>query len=199
MLRVMVYVKYENGKGIDLEVPAEVEASVLATMLAKALQQSEMFDYSLEAHPPGRRLNKNETLASVNAWSGSVLKLRQEKLQNKKLNSNQVASFVSADDSNKKYPLQYTKMWIGRMTDDVRRKEEAKYMVNLNNEKEGGTVSRKHAQIVVRNGKWVLIVNDKTRQRTTVNGQPLSMDDHVLSHHDTITFGKVTVKFHLPK
>lgn len=81
MQRVIVTVKRENDTAErDLEVPAGLEAEQLAGLIARALRldngpAGEPLRYKLEAHPLGRALQPNESLADAGVWDGSWLVL----------------------------------------------------------------------------------------------------------------------------
>ena len=79
--RVVVTVKRKDEARVrDLEVPVNIDASRLAEMIARALRwESDMAGqrimYVIEAHPLGRILQPDETLASAGVWDGSWLVL----------------------------------------------------------------------------------------------------------------------------
>jgi len=64
----------------DLEVPADLQAGRLAGLIGLALGWEAGGDgkattYVIEAHPPGRLLQPEETLADAGAWDGAGLVL----------------------------------------------------------------------------------------------------------------------------
>lgn len=65
--------------GLDLEVPAELEAGALARLIAACFDQAVPEpdrSWQLEAHPPGRPLQPQESLASAGVWDGAWLMLK---------------------------------------------------------------------------------------------------------------------------
>lgn len=82
MQRVIVTVKREGEARLrDLEVPTDVEAERLTEMIARALHweqdaAGQPLRYEVEAHPLGRILQANESLASAGVWDGSWLVFR---------------------------------------------------------------------------------------------------------------------------
>lgn len=82
MERVIVTVKgAHETRGRDLEVPAEVEAVRLVSLLTQALQWDGAIGggsvpYTIYAEPPGRVLRPTETLADAGVWDGAWLILQ---------------------------------------------------------------------------------------------------------------------------
>lgn len=82
MQRVIVTVKREGEARVrDLEVPAEVESRRLAQFIAEALgwhsdPAGQPLEYRIEAHPLGRLLRPEESLADAGVWDGSWLVLQ---------------------------------------------------------------------------------------------------------------------------
>ena len=79
MQRVLVTVKRKDETRVrDLEVPAEVEVSYLAHLIAAALHWEtdvvgQPVTFEVEAQPLGRRLSPHESLAGAGVWDGSWL------------------------------------------------------------------------------------------------------------------------------
>jgi hypothetical protein len=84
MQRVIVTVQRDDeARGRDLEIPAETPAARLAELIVQALRwpvdsPAGPITYRIEAHPPGRMLRGDETLADAGAWDGARLMLAQE-------------------------------------------------------------------------------------------------------------------------
>jgi WXG100 protein secretion system (Wss), protein YukD len=84
MQRVIVTVqRNDEARGRDLEAPAELPAVRLAELIVQALRwpvnsPHGPITYQIEAHPPGRALRGDETLADVGAWDGARLVLAPE-------------------------------------------------------------------------------------------------------------------------
>lgn len=80
MERVVVTVKVPfEEQALDLELPSDLQAEQLVTLLVSALGGGlqPAARYSLEAYPPGRVLRADESLTEAGAWSGSWLVLRE--------------------------------------------------------------------------------------------------------------------------
>jgi hypothetical protein len=84
MQRVIVTVQRDDeARGRDLEIPAETPATRLAELIVQALRwpvdsSAGPITYQIEAHPPGRLLRGDETLADAGAWDGARLMLIPE-------------------------------------------------------------------------------------------------------------------------
>ncbi|HNR97051.1 MAG TPA: EsaB/YukD family protein [Anaerolineae bacterium] len=80
--RAIVTVKVQGEARVrDLEVPTDIAASRLLELITEALRLKvdaggQTIDFSLDAHPPGRTLLPDETLASAGVWDGAWLVLR---------------------------------------------------------------------------------------------------------------------------
>jgi len=82
MQRVIVTVKRkgeDERHARDLEVPSHIEARQLAEMITRGLHwdaservRSPIY-YKIEAYPPGRILQPDESLESAGVWDGSIL------------------------------------------------------------------------------------------------------------------------------
>jgi hypothetical protein len=79
MTDVIVTVKHANeARLLDIQLASDIPAERLAASLAQSLgwdrdASGKPISYELEAHPPGRKLRPDETLAEVNAWDGAWL------------------------------------------------------------------------------------------------------------------------------
>lgn len=76
---IVTVVREGQAVGLDLELPAEVEAHTLAQLIAAWFDPAAPGvdrPWRLEAHPPGRLLRPDETLANAGAWDGSWLILK---------------------------------------------------------------------------------------------------------------------------
>lgn len=84
--RVVVTVKRKDEARVrDLEVPVNLTAERLAEMIARALRwetdmAGQRITYLIEAHPLGRMLQPDETLAGAGVWDGSWLVLHPMQL-----------------------------------------------------------------------------------------------------------------------
>lgn len=79
MERVIVTVsRVAEAQTRDLELAPDLPIEQLAALVAQILGWSpdpsgQVVLYDVEAHPPGRKLHSNETLASAHAWDGAWL------------------------------------------------------------------------------------------------------------------------------
>lgn len=78
MERIVVSVRHrDGGPGRDLEVPAEVPAAELASLLAEALGRPDRVELpaapQIEVVALGRRLEPHATLGAAGAWDGADL------------------------------------------------------------------------------------------------------------------------------
>lgn len=70
----------------DIEITADVPVHHIAPLLAEALgwhfdESGPTCAYAIEAHPPGRRLHPDETLAQCQVWDGARLVLHRRSAQ----------------------------------------------------------------------------------------------------------------------
>lgn len=70
----------------DIEIAANVPVHQLASLLAEALgwhydEAGHACAYEIEAHPPGRRVHPDETLAQCQVWDGARLVLHRRSAQ----------------------------------------------------------------------------------------------------------------------
>ena len=90
MQRVVVTVKRKDEARVrDLEVPADIDAIRLAKLIASALgwasdRAGQPLTYQIEAHPLGRFLQAEESLASAGVWDGSWLVLHPDVVETPK-------------------------------------------------------------------------------------------------------------------
>jgi hypothetical protein len=68
--------------------------------------------------------------------------------------------------------------------------------VDLARAEEGDTVSRRHAEIMQRDGAWMIFIQPDTTNRSFLNGQLIDRGTlNPLSHGDTLQLGGVTLIF----
>ena len=85
---------------------------------------------------------------------------------------------------------------IGRHTDDMTPDQKAEIQINLRGEQESQYISRKHAQIDLRNGQYVINwVSKKSGQKLLVNDKEVTEGGTSLENGDVITLGTVRVTF----
>lgn len=200
MLRVMIRVRREGeAETSDIEAPAEVPAEQLSEMLARALnwertKTGQLTGYTLVKGGTGQVLRGQETLADVGVWEGAEVILRPKSGPPERLL--RPATLVSA--SGRQYPLPYPKMRIGRSAANDADSEAQLDLVDLRDEPEGRTVSRKHALVVYTSGDWAVIPFDKTENRTLVNDKPIDVNQpYQLLPGDRLRLGSVELEFRL--
>jgi hypothetical protein len=189
MLRVIVYVRLaESNEGKDLEVPAEIPATELARLIAQALgflqMSTTVTQYNIYVEPLGRILQPEEKLIDASVWDGATLSLH----------SYPAAYFVA--NSGRRYPCTQPEMWIGRTVADSQQQTPTLHWLDLSEEPEGKTVSRRHARLFCNAGQWWLTASAQTMNSILHNGQALTPDKpQVLQGGDTVQFGGVVLQF----
>ncbi len=194
MLRVMVNVKLlGEDKGRDLEVPAEVPVRELAQLVADALDWSSSYSYEVMMEHSGEKIPSTRSLAEVEAWSGTTLVFSPSQRKSKKTLPSSFDAWFESERSEEIYPLLGKEMWLGRKGRGAKPREN---LIDLGGEPLGNTVSRNHARVVMKEGRWMLIV-EKALNATALNGTELKAGRfHPLSDGDVLQMGGVTLHFH---
>jgi hypothetical protein len=189
MLRVIVYVCLAGSSaGKDLEVPAEIPATELARLLADALGYAQtgtnVLHYNIYAEPLGRLLQPEERLIDASVWDGSTLLLH----------SYPTAYFVAS--SGRRYQWTQQEIWIGRVVADSQQQTQATHWLDLGEEPEGKTVSRRHARLSFDTGKWWLTAAPQAMNSVWHNGHALNPGKpQVLQDGDKVQMGGVVLHF----
>jgi hypothetical protein len=85
---------------------------------------------------------------------------------------------------------------IGRHTDDMTPDQKREIQINLRAEQESQYISRKHAQIDLRNGQYIINwISRKSGQKLLVNDKEVPEGGTILEDGDVITLGTVRVVF----
>ncbi len=191
MERVIIQVQVDStGSKKDLEVPAEVPAIELASLLAQALSREQganefVHSFYIKAQPGGRILAADQTLVQANIWDGATIILKQ-------------LPFVFLESEAKhKYFVLFPVVSIGRCARSAGDGCRAADLIDLSKEPGGKTVHRRHVKLTLRKGQWLLSRFREARNVTKVNDQPLQPGrSHPLSDGDRIILGKVQLWFH---
>jgi len=205
MNRVIIHVHVQRSEGpmdYDLEVPAHLPAERLSRHLAHALNwHSDDFDYHFQVQwPPNKSLKPTQTLAEADLWEGTHLVLSRTPKPRltpppQKIGERKQAQLRSLR-TGKSYAISLADMIIGRSTPNTPLTER-KRLIDLKEEPDGDTVSRKHARLFLKKGQWYLEVLKKTRNRTFCNDRQVEADESCLLHDgDQLKFGRVMLVFH---
>lgn len=209
-MRVIINLQYSDGTHMfssDLEVPATICARDLSNWLAKALKidDDNAFIYQHTLSAPlldNRPLLETETLASVGLWNGSKLILKSRRIGRKEKveeistgKGKKTEAFLESE--RRKYFIDGSIVWIGRSTPQTS-SGELKTLIDLKDEPRGDTVSRKHAQIIIKDDKYFLKIPKKNISRTFINGENIKSDElQLINNSDTLKFGAVILQFRL--
>jgi len=189
MLRVLVSVQLDHEDERDLEVPAEVPISQLASLIVGALKSRIDNDdaatqYIIRATPPGRLLRPDESLAAAAVWDGAALSIQ----------TITTPYFIAA--SGRRYPCLQTTMRLGRLGSDSKTQPLPTDLIHLGEETNGNTVSRNHAVLSSNQGRWLLTPTAQAGNQTLLNGQPLATDkQYDLQNGDHVQLGGVELYF----
>lgn len=205
MTAVVVTVKDGKSHSRDLELPADYPIGALAPWIAKAIDHSDLaadsaaVKYVLTIEGSGEPLDPERGLRSVGVLDGDVLRLRIRQLP-KELAASEAGKrftgpgFVSVSGS--VFPLRPQNALIGRV-DRPSGIAESVLGVDLTklDEQESPSVSRRHAQVLYRNGSYQL-QDLKSTNGSRVNGRTLQAGDRItLRHGDRLEFGDVQLVF----
>lgn len=193
MLRVIVNVRQAHQSGdMDLEVPAEIPASELVDLIAKAMGWTQVA-YDVIIEPPGRSLKPSESLADAGAWDGVSLVLIPQGgasqfegepiTHTARLNSPEGGIYLMD-----KMPVMIGRKSIASNA--------SMHLIDLSNEPEGRSVSRNHAQINRIRDEWTLTPLHGRQNRTIVDGIQLEpAQPHILRDGMQVQFGRVLLTF----
>jgi hypothetical protein len=192
MLRITVSVQMgDNGVPIDLEIPAELPCDLLADLLAEALYgepavRATGTSYAISVLPSGQNLTGRTSLADNGIWDGVALILHP------------TAMPCFETDRNTQYMAPSNDFWIGRHTKNRAVAEDNLHLLDLSNEPQGGTVSRRHAQVKWQTNMWHIRAVPQAQNPVTVNARQLAPDEETtLQEGDEIQIGAVRLRFRL--
>ena len=187
MSEVIVTVKYGEGKRIDLALPYEVPGQELAQAVADALKldavPGQTFSLSLRDGKEMRKIAPTETLADARVVYASVLVLSQSGSAAARTTSSlRLEAYVKFENGDV-FLLNATATKIGRWAPGV------EIDINLTQADPKKLVSRRHATIEQRGGKFAL-VDDRSNNGTLLNGRRIPpLEPQPLSNGDVIQFG----------
>jgi pSer/pThr/pTyr-binding forkhead associated (FHA) protein len=194
MLRVIVSVKRKDeGRSYDLEVPAEIPMIELSQLVAEALNwpntsSDETISYFVYASPPGRRLRSNECLADAEVWDGAELTF-EPSAQAQTLSVKESHGLTLISRAGNRYVVNRASCVLGRRTATTAWTDR---LIDLSQENNGKSVSRRHAQLELVDDNWQLSVLHGENNRTIVNGDRLAAGkSHILKPGDELTLGKL--------
>ena len=205
MTAVVVTVKDGKANTRDLELPAERPVEALAPWIAKAIEHSDLpaegevvkyilkFENSIEPIPP------ENSLRAAGVVHGDVLQLLIKVIPKELSGSDAGRRFagpglVSADG--KVFPFRAKNALVGRV-DTASGVAKSVLGVDLSSldSKESPSVSRRHAQVLLRKGSYLLHAL-KSTNGTRINGKELGPDSRAeLRHGDRVQFGDVGLIF----
>jgi hypothetical protein len=205
MTRVLVTVDDGKGHSRDLDLPADLPVQLLAPALAQALGHpdlraaSEDLKYILKSVSSGEVISPEATLASAGVLHGDLLRLLVKATPAGLQGTATSVSFSGpgfAASAGPAFPLRRTTSTVGRVDPG------AGIVGNLLavdltalDDRASPSVSRRHAQVIHRQGEY-LLVDLRSTNGTFVNGQRLNPDDRVrLRHGDQVRFGDVSLTF----
>jgi len=204
MSRIIIHVEIEDGRPAkDLDVPAGVKGRDLALRLAQTLDwHSEEYRYSLAVERPlHKSFGPDQSLAEAGLWDGTHLVLHRKPDSNyvparsAASPSSQSLAMLGSTHSPKTYPITMNVMIIGRFTARTTPTDRRK-LIDLTDEPDSDTVSRKHARLLFEDGNWYLKVYPNTHNRTFCGDKQVeSGGKHQLRDGDRLKFGRVTLRF----
>ncbi|OGO16564.1 MAG: hypothetical protein A2Z14_04315 [Chloroflexi bacterium RBG_16_48_8] len=205
MSSVVVTIKDGRGGRRDLELPADVPVSTLGPAIAQAVHHPDLptdetpvkavlkVEGSQEVIPP------DESLQAAGVVHGDVL-LIMVKVIPSDLSQEDVSLRFSGPGlvhpSGKTYPFLGKSVLIGRVdrASGVVPKVLGVDLTDLE-DIEGPSVSRRHAQVLFRNGDY-LIQDLRSTNGTTINGQLLPPQIRLTLHHgDKVQIGDIPLFF----
>lgn len=193
MLRVVIQAMLEGeSSSYDLEVPAEVPASELVGLVARAMGWSAPgCDFEVTVQPSGKPLIAAESLADAELWDGTSLLFRRVAQRARPV----VQPPVIKTKSGRDHPIAQSIVELGR-----RRSNEplSGDLVDLSDELDANTVSHRHARLALTEDHWILSPLASSRNPTRVNGQIVPENsEYYLMDGDFIQLGNVGFYFYL--
>lgn len=205
MATVVVTILAAGGQGRDLELPGDVPISTLAPAIAQTLQSS---NFSVDGAPlkavlklegTDEVLHFDQTLESAGVVHGDTLRMIIKQMPSD-LADHEIGLRFSGPGflhaSGRTFPFRGKSMLVGRV-DRAAGVASVVLGVDLTEleERDARSVSRRHAQIFLRDGRYWL-QDLKSTNGTTVNGRVLLPEArHPLTHGDQVQFGDVKVYF----
>lgn len=192
MVRIIVSVGTDfTGAYVDVEVPADLPSGELAYGLADVLYgewlaSSTSSGFLLYASPPGRIIPAEMTLTDFGVWDGALLIIQRPV----------TAYFESGQGS--RYLCPGREFWIGRRTTSSELAADETPLLDVSNEPNSNTVSRRHAWVVWETENWRIYPARQARNLIIVNGKQLASDGGAsLRDGDEVRFGAVRLWFRI--
>jgi hypothetical protein len=205
MTTVVVTIYDQKGDPRDLELPADVPASMLSPALGKVFQSSRLrqkghaFKGVLKLEGADTVIPPDRSLSAAGVVHGDKLRLLIKAIPSDLRDHEVGLSFTGpgfASAAGSTYPLRGKSMLIGRV--DPAAGIVSKVLgVDLTelDDPDLHSVSRRHAQVLHRNGEY-LLQDLKSTNGTYVNGDRLSPEVRVaLNHGAEVRFGEVKLFF----
>lgn len=205
MTRVVVTVDDGKGHSRDLDLPADLPVRQLTQALAEAIAHPDLqhngseLRFVLKFAASGEVISPEQTLASAGVLHGDSLRLLIKATPASLQRGESPISFSGpgfAAAAGPAFPLRRSTSTIGR-ADPRSGIAESLLAVDLSalDDRENPSVSRRHAQVLHRQGGY-LLVDLRSTNGTYVNAKRLDADARVqLRHGDEVRFGDVILTF----
>jgi len=205
MTRVAVTVDDGKGHSRDLDLPADLPVQQLAPALAQAIGHPDLQDvngdlkFILKFVASGEVISPEMTLASAGVLHGDLLRLLVKAAPAGLKGGEALHSFSGpgfAGASGAAFPLRRTTSTVGR-ADPGSGIVGSLLAVDLTDldDPESPSVSRRHAQVIHRQGEFLLL-DLRSTNGTFINSKRLTPDERVsLRHGDQVRFGDVRLAF----
>ena len=173
--------------------PANVPAHELANLIVKALNWRRGCSYQIIVEHSGLRVPDSKTLSEAQAWTGTTLVFKQNCSKVDLPTRSKALAWLKSKATGRLYPLVGNVTLVGRKGKEET--IEGENFLDLGLESLGRTVSRRHAKLILKSGKWFIKV-EKAKNITVLNGMKLSRNRfYQLSNGDSLQFGGVEVQF----
>lgn len=193
MERVIVNLRLANETtGRDLEIPAETPWAELMPLLIKALKWQEDVDYEVFADPPGRKLKPNESLVDAGAWDGATLVVHPLARRGLPEQPSRHTATMLVSEAEQAYQIP-ARAILGRASQG---QPSGEVTIDLTRERDGKTVSRRHALIELKNDTWSITPLHGSTNRTLLNEVEIEPNQpHSLVHNDVVVLGDLALRF----
>jgi hypothetical protein len=205
MSKIVVTIVDGKGGSRDLELPGDVPVSRLAPVIAEAIhhpncpQDDTPFKAILKLRDTHEVVPLDMSLHSAGIAHGDILELMVKVIPSGLLNSDMNLTFTGpgfAHPGGSTYPFRGDTILIGRVdrASGVVSQVLGVDLTGLESAEEP-SISRRHAQVLLREGKY-LLQDLKSTNGTIVNGRLLDQEiRYPLDHGDEIQFGDVALFF----